>query len=240
MCTLSSVDPLYWAVYPHGFACQSVQRCVEHAFCSSSALRMGSTWSRPTTSFARQSCLTRCQVNAAFLRTFRILRVLRILRVVRFAKDIQILLETLFYSLPSLANITSLMFLMFFVFAILGMHMFGHVKEGAVPRPEFLQSSPEPTRSSSQGNCLQARGGGGGGTTTLCNRQLCLPRNCKPPSPLRHGTTPPPLPQLPDMALGTGCTTRQWVPTVEAFRFQAAGADTPIAPSCTPSTVAAD
>jgi hypothetical protein len=69
-------------------------------------------------------------VNAAFLRTFRILRVLRILRVVRFAKDIQILLETLFYSLPSLANITSLMFLMFFVFAILGMHMFGHVKEG--------------------------------------------------------------------------------------------------------------
>ncbi len=66
----------------------------------------------------------------SFLPLLRVLRVLRIFRLIPKAKGLRSLLQTLLFSLPALANVGSVLFLFFFVYAVIGMNLFGMIKEG--------------------------------------------------------------------------------------------------------------
>eukprot|EP01064_Diplonema_japonicum_P037991 TRINITY_DN9074_c0_g1_i1.p1 TRINITY_DN9074_c0_g1~~TRINITY_DN9074_c0_g1_i1.p1 ORF type:complete len:662 (+),score=118.72 TRINITY_DN9074_c0_g1_i1:1615-3600(+) len=61
---------------------------------------------------------------------FRALRLLRLLRLVHAAKGVQSLIQTLFLTIPTIVNIMSVMLLIFFCYAVLGVFLFGKVKEG--------------------------------------------------------------------------------------------------------------
>ena len=68
-------------------------------------------------------------VHPSLLRVLRIFRIVRLLRLVQFAKGIRQLLWALMISLPALFNVGTLLFLVIFIYAIIGMSMFGHVKQ---------------------------------------------------------------------------------------------------------------
>lgn len=68
-------------------------------------------------------------INVGLIRILRVFRIARILALVRKARDIRVLLETLWYSIPSLANIGAFMFLIIFVFTVLGVQIWGKVKQ---------------------------------------------------------------------------------------------------------------
>eukprot|EP00892_Ulva_mutabilis_P001295 jgi/Ulvmu1/11166/UM072_0002.1 len=63
----------------------------------------------------------------------RVFRVARIFRLVPKAKGLRTLLQTLVFSLPALVNVGSVFFLFMFIFAIMGMSLFGGIRQG-----EFL------------------------------------------------------------------------------------------------------
>lgn len=60
----------------------------------------------------------------------RILRVSRLFRLVGKAKGLQTLIQTITFSLPSLLNVLALLMLVFFIFSVLGVFLFGKVREG--------------------------------------------------------------------------------------------------------------
>jgi len=68
--------------------------------------------------------------QASYLSLLRIFRVARIFRLIPKAKGLRTLFQTLVYSLPALVNVGSVLFLFFFIFAVMGMNLFGLIKEG--------------------------------------------------------------------------------------------------------------
>ena len=63
---------------------------------------------------------------ADVLRTFRVLRVFRLIPNI---KGLRSLFTTLVFSLPALLNVGSVLLLVYFMFAVLGMNLFGHLKQ---------------------------------------------------------------------------------------------------------------
>ncbi|KAL0278106.1 UNVERIFIED_CONTAM: hypothetical protein PYX00_000018 [Menopon gallinae] len=68
-------------------------------------------------------------VSPTLLRVVRVFRIGRILRLIKAAKGIRKLLFALVVSLPALFNIGALLSLITFIYAIIGMSVFGHVKQ---------------------------------------------------------------------------------------------------------------
>ncbi|XP_065337432.1 sodium channel protein 60E isoform X5 [Cloeon dipterum] len=68
-------------------------------------------------------------VSPTLLRVVRVFRIGRILRLIKAAKGIRKLLFALVVSLPALFNIGALLALITFIYAIIGMSLFGHVKQ---------------------------------------------------------------------------------------------------------------
>ncbi|KAK7584284.1 hypothetical protein V9T40_005247 [Parthenolecanium corni] len=68
-------------------------------------------------------------VSPTLLRVVRVFRIGRILRLIKAAKGIRKLLFALVVSLPALFNIGALLGLITFIYAIIGMSVFGHVKQ---------------------------------------------------------------------------------------------------------------
>ncbi|XP_022116748.2 sodium channel protein 60E isoform X2 [Pieris rapae] len=68
-------------------------------------------------------------ISPTLLRVVRVFRIGRILRLIKAAKGIRKLLFALVVSLPALFNIGALLSLITFIYAIIGMSVFGHVKE---------------------------------------------------------------------------------------------------------------
>uniref|UniRef100_A0A336LX33 Multifunctional fusion protein n=1 Tax=Culicoides sonorensis TaxID=179676 RepID=A0A336LX33_CULSO len=68
-------------------------------------------------------------VSPTLLRVVRVFRIGRILRLIKAAKGIRKLLFALVVSLPALFNIGALLGLITFIYAIIGMSLFGHVKQ---------------------------------------------------------------------------------------------------------------
>jgi voltage-gated cation channel len=68
-------------------------------------------------------------ISPTLLRVVRVFRIGRILRLIKAAKGIRKLLFALIVSLPALFNIGALLALVLFVYAIMGMSLFGHVKQ---------------------------------------------------------------------------------------------------------------
>ncbi|KAF5282508.1 hypothetical protein FQA39_LY04915 [Lamprigera yunnana] len=68
-------------------------------------------------------------VSPTLLRVVRVFRIGRILRLIKAAKGIRKLLFALVVSLPALFNIGALLALVTFIYAIIGMSLFGHVKQ---------------------------------------------------------------------------------------------------------------
>nr|XP_015837604.1 PREDICTED: sodium channel protein 60E isoform X3 [Tribolium castaneum] len=68
-------------------------------------------------------------VSPTLLRVVRVFRIGRILRLIKAAKGIRKLLFALVVSLPALFNIGALLALITFIYAIIGMFLFGHVKQ---------------------------------------------------------------------------------------------------------------
>ncbi|KAG8310966.1 Sodium channel protein 60E [Homalodisca vitripennis] len=68
-------------------------------------------------------------VSPTLLRVVRVFRIGRILRLIKAAKGIRKLLFALVVSLPALFNIGALLALITFIYAIIGMSVFGHVKQ---------------------------------------------------------------------------------------------------------------
>ena len=64
-------------------------------------------------------------IDASFLRVFRIFRILRIFRLVRRFKGLNALIQTLVFSFPALYNVGTLLFLLYFMFAVTAMYLFG-------------------------------------------------------------------------------------------------------------------
>ncbi|KAJ9445646.1 hypothetical protein DIPPA_53542, partial [Diplonema papillatum] len=64
------------------------------------------------------------------LSVFRASRLLRIARLVHAAKGVRSLVRTLFLTFPTMVNVAGIMMLIFFCYAVLGMFLFGKVKEG--------------------------------------------------------------------------------------------------------------
>jgi hypothetical protein len=58
----------------------------------------------------------------------RLLRILRVLRIVKKAKHLQMIFETIVEALPSMASLGVLFLLFTFTFSIIGMSLFGMVK----------------------------------------------------------------------------------------------------------------
>ncbi|KAF7278505.1 hypothetical protein GWI33_008210 [Rhynchophorus ferrugineus] len=68
-------------------------------------------------------------VSPTLLRVVRVFRIGRILRLIKAAKGIRKLLFALVVSLPALFNIGALLALITFIYAIIGMFIFGHVRQ---------------------------------------------------------------------------------------------------------------
>ncbi|XP_065166604.1 sodium channel protein 60E isoform X3 [Atheta coriaria] len=68
-------------------------------------------------------------VSPTLLRVVRVFRIGRILRLIKAAKGIRKLLFALIVSLPALFNIGALLALITFIYAIIGMFLFGHVRQ---------------------------------------------------------------------------------------------------------------
>ncbi|KAG7301620.1 hypothetical protein JYU34_014597 [Plutella xylostella] len=68
-------------------------------------------------------------ISPTLLRVVRVFRIGRILRLIKAAKGIRKLLFALVVSLPALFNIGALLALITFIYAIIGMSIFGNVKE---------------------------------------------------------------------------------------------------------------
>jgi hypothetical protein len=68
-------------------------------------------------------------VSPTLLRVVRVFRIGRILRLIKAAKGIRKLLFALVVSLPALFNIGALLALVTFIYAIIGMSVFGHVRQ---------------------------------------------------------------------------------------------------------------
>ncbi|XP_033606691.1 sodium channel protein 60E isoform X3 [Cryptotermes secundus] len=68
-------------------------------------------------------------VSPTLLRVVRVFRIGRILRLIKAAKGIRKLLFALVVSLPALFNIGALLALITFIYAIIGMSVFGHVRQ---------------------------------------------------------------------------------------------------------------
>ncbi|XP_066157194.1 sodium channel protein 60E isoform X3 [Euwallacea fornicatus] len=68
-------------------------------------------------------------VSPTLLRVVRVFRIGRILRLIKAAKGIRKLLFALVVSLPALFNIGALLSLITFIYAIIGMFLFGHVRQ---------------------------------------------------------------------------------------------------------------
>ncbi|XP_065093737.1 sodium channel protein 60E isoform X3 [Ochlerotatus camptorhynchus] len=68
-------------------------------------------------------------ISPTLLRVVRVFRIGRILRLIKAAKGIRKLLFALVVSLPALFNIGALLALITFIYAIIGMSLFGHVKQ---------------------------------------------------------------------------------------------------------------
>lgn len=60
---------------------------------------------------------------------FRVFRIGRILRLIKKARQLNLLFSTLVYSLPSLRNVGLLLFIIYFIFAVVGVSLFGDVKD---------------------------------------------------------------------------------------------------------------
>ncbi|PAA93724.1 hypothetical protein BOX15_Mlig031959g1 [Macrostomum lignano] len=72
-------------------------------------------------------------ITPTLLRIVRVFRIGRVLRLIKAAKGIRKLLFALIISLPALFNIGALLLLIVFIYAIVGMSLFGNVKqEGAL------------------------------------------------------------------------------------------------------------
>mmetsp|Transcript_6417 Transcript_6417/g.22602 ORF Transcript_6417/g.22602 Transcript_6417/m.22602 type:complete len:1664 (+) Transcript_6417:339-5330(+) len=67
--------------------------------------------------------------SASYLSMLRIFRVARIFRLIPKAKGLRTLFETLMFSMPALVNVGSVLLLFFFIFAIMGMNLFGRIKD---------------------------------------------------------------------------------------------------------------
>jgi len=72
------------------------------------------------------------RVGPQLARVLRVLRVSRLFRLLGKAKGLQALLQTITFSLPNLMNVFALLMLIFFIFSVLGVFIFGNVKEGVV------------------------------------------------------------------------------------------------------------
>lgn len=82
--------------------------------------------------------------NASNITILRVFRVIRVLRLVKRAKGLQTLLQTLLFSLPALFNVASVLFMFFFIYSVMGMNLFGFVREGEVlGRHANFQNFPE-------------------------------------------------------------------------------------------------
>ncbi|XP_055627097.1 sodium channel protein 60E isoform X2 [Toxorhynchites rutilus septentrionalis] len=68
-------------------------------------------------------------ISPTLLRVVRVFRIGRILRLIKAAKGIRKLLFALVVSLPALFNIGALLALITFIYAIIGMSLFGHVRQ---------------------------------------------------------------------------------------------------------------
>ncbi|KAG2489238.1 hypothetical protein HYH03_012259 [Edaphochlamys debaryana] len=68
--------------------------------------------------------------NLTFMPVLRVLRIVRVFRLIKKAQGLKRLLLTLVQSLPALANVGSVMLLFFFIYAIVGMNLFGGIKQG--------------------------------------------------------------------------------------------------------------
>lgn len=62
----------------------------------------------------------------------RVLRVTRVLRLAGKAEGLQAIIQTIMFSIPALVNVFMLLMLIFFMFSIMGVFMFGTIKEGDV------------------------------------------------------------------------------------------------------------
>jgi hypothetical protein len=65
-------------------------------------------------------------------RVMRVLRVTRVLRLAGKAEGLQAIIQTIMFSIPALVNVFMLLMLIFFMFSIMGVFMFGTIKEGDV------------------------------------------------------------------------------------------------------------
>lgn len=63
------------------------------------------------------------------LNLLRIFRIARVFRLIPKAKGLRTMFQTLLVSLPALGNVGSVLFLFFFIFAIMGMNLFGRMRE---------------------------------------------------------------------------------------------------------------
>ena len=75
---------------------------------------------------------TATNAKASYLAIMRVARVVRVLRLVKRARGLQTLLQTLVFSLPALFNVASVLFLFFFIYAVMGINLFGFVRDGEV------------------------------------------------------------------------------------------------------------
>lgn len=71
--------------------------------------------------------------NVSVVSLLRVFRVARIFRLIPKAKGLRTLFQTLVFSLPALFNVGSVLILFFFIFSIMGMNLFGSIRQG-----EFL------------------------------------------------------------------------------------------------------
>ena len=69
------------------------------------------------------------QGGSSIATVFRIVRIARIFRFVKRFKTLQKLYDTLMLSVPSVKNVTFVIVALFFVFAIMGVHLFGKIKQ---------------------------------------------------------------------------------------------------------------
>mmetsp|Transcript_11321 Transcript_11321/g.26831 ORF Transcript_11321/g.26831 Transcript_11321/m.26831 type:complete len:1216 (+) Transcript_11321:1-3648(+) len=68
--------------------------------------------------------------NVSVVSLLRVFRVARIFRLIPKAKGLRTLFQTLVFSLPALINVGSVLLLFFFIFSVMGMNLFGGVREG--------------------------------------------------------------------------------------------------------------
>ena len=68
-------------------------------------------------------------ISPSLVRVLRVFRIARLIRVLEFVKGIRQFVVALIVSLPALLNVGTLLFIVMFIYAIIGMYLFGPVKQ---------------------------------------------------------------------------------------------------------------